>query len=334
MAYLDGVEPGMRNGKELILATKPYAVDSLARSWAYLLSTGALLAGALAGTLWNFHLAGKIVCSLLAGLLYLRFFVIYHDQQHQAILPHSRLAEGLMRLFGILILSPSSVWKSSHNHHHNHNSKLRGSHIGSYPIMTKAQYLKASKSQRLKYLFMRHPLTILFGYIFVFQYGMCIYPSLTKPREHYDGLVAFLGHLVLGVAVTWFAGWPALLLTLILPHFVASAIGSYLFYAQHNFPKVSFSDNGGWTYEKAAMESSSFMKTGPILAWFTANIGYHHIHHLNSRIPFYRLPEVIAAIPELQSPKTTSLHPMEIIRCLRLKVWDVEAQRMVSLGQL
>lgn len=324
----------MRTGKELILATKPYANDSWARSWAHLLSTALLLAGALAGTLWNFHLAGKMVCSLLAGLLYLRFFVIYHDQQHQAILPHSRVAEGLMRLFGIVILSPSSVWRSSHNHHHNHNSKLRGSHIGSYPIMTKEQYLRAPKASRVKYLFMRHPLTMLFGYIFVFQYGMCLYPSLTKPREHYDGLLAFLVHILLAVAITWCFGWAALVLTLILPHFIASAIGSYLFYAQHNFPSVSFRDNSCWTYDNAALESSSFMCTSSLMAWFTANIGYHHVHHLNSRIPFYRLPEVVAAIPELQTPKTTSLHPREILRCVRLKLWDAEAQRMVGLREL
>ena len=324
----------MRTGKDLILATKPYAVDFPARSWAHLLSTGCLLAAAIAGTLCSFPLAARVGCSALAGLLYLRFFVIYHDQQHQAILPHSRLAELLMRGFGILILSPSSVWRSSHNHHHNHNSKLRGSHIGSYPIMTKEQFLKSSKAVRFRYLFMRHPLTILFGYIFVFQYGMCLQPSLTKPREHYDGLLAFLAHLLLAVGITWFLGWSALLLTLILPHAMASAIGSYLFYAQHNFPGVSFSDNARWTYDRAALESSSFLTAGPILAWFTANIGYHHVHHLNSRIPFYRLPEAVAAIPELQTPKTTSLHPLEIIRCLRLKVWDPEAQRMIRSREI
>ena len=76
------------------------------------------------------------------------------------------------------------------------------------------------------------------------------------------------------------------------------------------------------------------MYTGRIMAWFTANIGYHHIHHLNSRIPFYRLPEVLKAIPELQLPKTTSLWPTDIIRCLRLKVWDVEAQKMVGVRGL
>src|SRR5207244_10571025 len=156
-------------------------------------------------------------------------------------------------------------------------------------------------------------------------------PSITKLREHYDCLVAFVLHILLGVVLTWFFGWPALFLTLIVPLFIADAIGSYLFYAQHNFPGVSFNDNAGWTYDKAALESSSYMKTGPLWAWFTANIGYHHIHHLNARIPFYRLPEVLNAIPEVKNPRTTSLHPMEIIRCLRLKVWDVESQRMMSV---
>jgi len=279
-------------------------------------------------------MVGRIVCSLLSGLLILRFFVIYHDQQHHAILPRSRLAEGLMRIFGILALTPSSVWRSSHNHHHKNNSKLRGSHIGSFPIMTKANFLASSRMKRFKYLFMRHPLTILFGYVFVFFYGMCIYPFFNKPREHYDCLIAFVTHLVIAVTIAYFFGWVGLLLTVLIPYFVADAIGTYLFYAQHNFPSVSFNDNAGWTYDKAAMESSSFMVIGPVWTWFTANIGYHHIHHLNARVPFYRLPEAVDAIPELKHPRTTSLHPMEIIRCLRLKVWDVESQRMVGLANL
>lgn len=324
----------MRTGKDILLATRPYASDFTARSWWHLISTTLLLAASLAGTVWNIHFAAKVACSFLTGFLYLRLFVIYHDQQHLAILPHSRLAEGFMRIFGILILSPSSVWRSSHNHHHNHNSKLRGSHIGSFPIMTKAQYLKSSKSTRFRYLFMRHPLTILFGYLFVFLYGMCLYPCFNDPREHTDCFVAFVIHIAIGAALVCLLGWPALFLTMITPYFIACAIGSYLFYAQHNFPGVTFSDNAGWTYEKAAIESSSFMKMGPLMRWFTANIGYHHIHHLNARIPFYRLPEATAAIPELRSPKTTSLHPAEIIRCLRLKVWDVETQQMVGLRRV
>jgi acyl-lipid omega-6 desaturase (Delta-12 desaturase) len=131
--------------------------------------------------------------------------------------------------------------------------------------------------------------------------------------------------------VAVFLGAQALVLAILVPFFIAMAIGSYLFYAQHNFPDVSFSDNAGWTYEKAALTSSSYMKMNGLMAWVTANIGYHHVHHLNSRIPFYRLPEAMKALPELQDVKTTSLHPAEVWRCLRLKVWDVDTQRMVGL---
>jgi acyl-lipid omega-6 desaturase (Delta-12 desaturase) len=141
------------------------------------------------------------------------------------------------------------------------------------------------KGERIKDLFMRHPLTILFGYIFVFLYGMRIYPFLNHPRKHYDCLLALVVHIVIGVTLSLFIGWQALLLTQLIPHFVACAMGSYLFYAQHNFPGVSFNDNAGWTYEKAALESSSFMRTNRIMAWFTGNIGYHHVHHFKRPHP-------------------------------------------------
>jgi omega-6 fatty acid desaturase (delta-12 desaturase) len=211
---------------------------------------------------------------------------------------------------------------------------LRGSQIGSYPIMTKEQFIKTPPGKRRGYLFIRHPLTILCGYLFMFLFGMCINPFISYPSRHIDCLIALIVHVAIAGMLLWFGGWMALVFVQLIPHFIASAIGSYLFYAQHNFPTVSFNDNAGWTYEKAALESSSYMRTNPIMAWFTANIGYHHIHHLNSRIPFYRLPEVFRALPELRCPKTTSLHPMDIIRCLRLKVWDVQAQRMVGVQNL
>jgi omega-6 fatty acid desaturase (delta-12 desaturase) len=324
----------MRSGPELILATKPFAEENLAKSWWVVISTGLLLAGAIAGSLSNLPLPLRIFCSILQGLLFLRFFVIYHDQQHHAILSHSRLAEGLMRLFGIYSLSASSIWRSSHNHHHNHNSRLKGSHIGSFPIMTKSQFVSSPKSKRLGYLFIRHPLTILFGYLFMFIFGMCINPFMNNPKRHLDCLVALLAHIGIGCALFYFTGWTGLILAQTLPHFLGFAIGSYLFYAQHNFPGVVFNDKSGWTYEKAALESSSYMKMNPLMAWFSANIGYHHVHHLNSRIPFYRLPEVVVAIPELQCSRNTSLTPFDIFRCLRLKVWDVESKTMVGLRAL
>ncbi len=334
MFALNPSAPQAKTEVDLTLATKRFAKDNARQSWWAILWAAFLLLVSLTGTLWNFHVGAKMACSVLSGLLLTRFFVIYHDQQHHAILPRSRLAERLMHVFGILAISPSSVWRSSHNHHHKHNSKLRGSHIGSYPIMTKEEFSRSSRGRRLGYLFVRHPLTILFGYVFMFLHGMCLKPFLNHPRKHLDCLIAVIVHLAIGAGLLAYGGWQALVLTQTIMHFTMGAVSAYFFYAQHNFPGVSFTDRDGWTYEKAALESSSFMRTGRIMGWFTANIAYHHVHHLNARIPFYRLPEVIRAIPELQSPKTTSLWPADIYRCLRLKVWDVEAQRMVGVRGL
>jgi omega-6 fatty acid desaturase (delta-12 desaturase) len=97
---------------------------------------------------------------------------------------------------------------------------------------------------------------------------------------------------------------------------------------------VTFKGNIEWSYEHAALESSSYMVMRPFWRWVTANIGYHHIHHINSRIPFYRLPEAMEKIPELQEAKITTLSPLDICRCLRLKIWDPDANRMIPLNQL
>ena len=328
------MQPSMKPSLTLHARTKAYAKDHPLKSWWCIFSSTFFLVTALAGTLPALPLAVRIACSGLAGLLVVRLFVIYHDQQHRAILPKSRPAELYMRLFGIWVLCPSSIWRSSHDHHHAHNSKLRSAYIGSYPIMTKDQYAQTGTWERFKYLFMRHPVTMLFGYVFVFLFSMVIGPLFKSPRQHYDCILSLLLHVALGATLVILSGWVTLLLTLIVPLFIASALGAYLFYAQHNFPGVTFKDKCGWTYEGAALESSSYLKTNRLMAWFTANIGYHHIHHLNHRIPFYRLPEIFQDIPELRTAKTTTLWPTDIFRCLRLKVWCVETQRMVSVHGL
>jgi len=324
----------MNLDNSLYVRTKVFAKDQPLTSWWCILSTTALLAVSAAGTLPLLPVALRMAFCVLTGLMAVRLFVIFHDQQHRAILPKSRLAEFYMRLYGILVLCPSSIWRSSHYYHHSHNSKLRSAYIGSFPVMTREQYRQSTARERFVYLFMRHPLTILFGYFFVFLVGMVLLPPLRSPRKHYDCLLALALHLALIATLLAVFGWLGVLLTLILPLCIGSALGAYLFYAQHNFPDVTFKDRGGWTYEGAALESSSFLKANPVMAWFTANIGYHHIHHLNHRIPFYRLPETFRAIPELRTAKTTSLHPREILRCLRLKVWCVESQRMVGVRGL
>lgn len=321
----------MLSGKALILATKPYAKEDRVKSWFHTLTAFILLLASIVGTYWHFHIAIRIVSSILTSLFIVRMFVIYHDHQHHAILDRSRLAKVIMTVFGIYILAPTSIWKRSHDHHHKHNSKLFSASIGSYPIMTRQKFMSSSKGERRAYLATRHPITISLGYLSMFVLGMCVNSFTSSPRRHIDSLVALIIHLATGFALWWFGGFTALLLTQLIPFTFACGLGAYLFYAQHNFPGVIFKDNGEWTYEGAALESSSYMKMNPVMRWFTANIGYHHIHHMNSRIPFYRLPEVMKAFPEFQAVRTTSLSPADMIRCFRLKVWDPQQQRMTGL---
>ena len=324
----------MLTGKELILSTKEYACENIRASWAHTLSTLILLVLALAGTLYMPTLAGKIGCSIFAGLIVIRSFIIYHDYQHHTILHNSRTAKVMMTVFGWYILAPASIWKRSHDYHHQHNSKLFSADIGSYPIVTKDRFQAMDKRQRRGYLAIRHPLTMLFGYITMFIWGMCLRSFLSNPKKHFDSLFALFLHAA-GSVVIWllfgFEGW---LLCVLIPFFIGHAMGAYLFYAQHNFPGVVFKDRCGWTYEGAAMESSSYMRMSPFMQWCTGNIGYHHIHHLNCRIPFYKLPVAMHRIRELQQAKITSLNPKDIWACLRLKVWDPEQQKMIGYREI
>jgi omega-6 fatty acid desaturase (delta-12 desaturase) len=193
--------------------------------------------------------------------------------------------------------------------------------------MTVEDFQKASFLKRLSYRLARNPLTILFGYITIFLFGMCLRSFLKDPVKHYDSAIALIVHGLL-IGVFYHFGRDVLLLSFIFPLFVACALGSYLFYIQHNFPDMKLKSREEWTFLFAALYSSSFMDVSPIVHWFTGNIGYHHVHHLNSHIPFYRLPDAMAKIPELQNPGRTSLRPRDIYSCLKLKLWDPKLGKM------
>jgi omega-6 fatty acid desaturase (delta-12 desaturase) len=235
-----------------------------------------------------------------------------------------------MYLFGVVSLNPPSVWKHSHNHHHQNNAQVPGSHIGTFPVMTTEEFARASWWKRLGYFVARHPLTILLGYFTVFFWNFSFRSFLECPRSNYDAGLSLAIHSGLITLLALTAPVSVLLLTFLVPMTVASGLGTYLFYAQHNFPEVQFQDPADWDYAFAALKSSSYMRMNPVMHWFTGNIGYHHVHHLNAHIPFYRLPEAMAALEALQSPGTTSLSPRDVYRCLRLKLWDPRKKRMVT----
>lgn len=323
----------MRTGKDLILATKPFTVEDRLRSWKETFLSISLIAIALSVSLIDMSLWIRLPLCLLISLLYVRMFIIYHDYQHHAILQKSKLASYIMQAFGVFILAPQNIWKRSHDHHHAHNSKLTMTGIGSYPTISKQRFLGLSKKDKMVYLVNRHPLTILFGYFTLFLYWLNIKSFIQSPSKHADSFVALVFHGIIGWLIYRYFGFATYMCSWFLPFFIAFAIGSYLFYSQHNFPGAIFRENQDWKYAEAALESTSFMVMNPVMNWFTGEIGYHHVHHLNSRIPFYRLRETMEAMPELQNPTTTTFSPIDIYRCLRLKMWDKETGKMITLKE-
>jgi acyl-lipid omega-6 desaturase (Delta-12 desaturase) len=332
-----------RHGRELLAAVQPFAREFRVESWWCLGSTLTILALllGLAAVLpwWPLRLAA----SVLGGLVLVRTFILYHDFMHGAILRESRLAKLLLGGLGLLMLTPPRYWRYSHNFHHAHVGKpvrpepgsfhLVTTAVGSFPLMTTHMWLQASFWQRLEYRIHRHPATMLLAYVTVFLIGICLVPLVRNPRKFWDGSLALLVHGGL-IAVVWtFAGLQVAFFTCLLPFAIASAMGAYLFFVQHNFERNRILPAEQWSYDQAALESSSYLRMGPLMHWLTGNIGYHHVHHLNSHIPFYRLPETMAAIPELQDPPATSLHPREVLLCLSLNLWDPQQQQLVRYRQ-
>ncbi len=319
-----------RSDKELIAATRPFAVESRAQSWWALLSTvtifAALIAIAAVAPSW----IARLTASVVAGLVIVRLFIIYHDYLHGALFRKSKIARAFFYVYGMFVLTPPSVWRESHNYHHAHTAKIVGSHVGSYMMVTPAMWAKMTTNERRFYKIIRHPLTIASGIFTIFMYGMCVSPLRRAPKKHWQGAVAFVAWWVLSAVLVLTAGWATWFLAYFLPVAIATGFGAYLFYAQHNFPDIHVQPRESWSYTRAALESSSYMKMSPLMAWFTGNIGYHHVHHLNQQIPFYRLPETMAAIPELQNPPLTSLMPRDVMANFRLKLWDPERQEMVG----
>lgn len=325
---------GPRAGKELIDATRPYAEEDRARSWFHVAETfgvlGASLAGAVLIPATGPMALVKLAAAVVAGLTYVRGFILFHDYAHGAILRNSPVAKGLFHLFACWLMTPPVTWRQTHNYHHAHTAQIVGSHVGSYMVLTTDMYNRATPAQKRMYKLSRHPLTILFGYFTIFVYGFLISSFLRNPKKNWTSLATLVGHVAAIAAILALGSWQALLFGYFIPLFVALAAGAYLFYAQHNFPDMHIEPRETWTYTGAALESSSYFECGPVMAWFTGNIGYHHVHHLNPSIPFYRLPEAMAAIPELQNPHKTSFRPSDVIACFRLKLWDPAAGRMVG----
>jgi len=328
-----GHSNGIRIGKDLIRATRPFAQQDVATSWWHVSSTFGLLIVTLTGAGMAPWWPVRLMLSVLGALLMVRAFITYHDYMHGSILRNSRVAWSLFRVYAGFALTPPRSWRQSHNYHHGHVGRISAASIGAFPVMTTKMWREASPAARASYRLQRHPLVVLSGYLTIFALNICLLPLLRNPARYWDSALVLLAHGLL-IALLWvIGGFDVAFFAVLLPMTLASALGSYLFFAQHSFKRMHIISPESWTYYRAALESSSYMRLNRLMQWFTGNIGYHHIHHLNVAIPFYRLPEAMAAIPELQSPVTTSLAPREIRDCFNAALWDEDLQRMVSFRE-
>lgn len=367
-ATVDGPD---RTGKALFQATKPFGVESPGRTWWHVLSTLAAIVAVLAAAVVAPWMPVRLVASVLGGLLLVRGFILYHDFIHKSLLRDSRWGKVVFYPVGMLMLTPPTYWRHSHNFHHGNVGKplepkaaidagivgatmagqgmgtdqpeghaeakaaelLLISDLGSFPLMSTEAWKRATAMQRLRYRVKRHWATIALAYVTVFFVSLSLLPMVREPRRYWDGAIAIALHLGVLAGLWLVGGFWAMLFGLMLPYAIASAMGAYLFYAQHNYEGMRILLPDHWSYYLGATESSSYMRLSRVMHWFTGNIGYHHIHHLNPLIPFYRLPEAMAAIPELQNAVATSLHPGDIVACLRLNLWDRERERLVRYDQ-
>jgi len=319
-----------RLGRELLQATRPFTKESVATSWWHVCATFPLVFAALTGAALLDWWPLRTALALFGVLLMVRAFITYHDFMHGAILRDSRVAAWLFNIYGAFILVPSRSWKKSHNHHHGHVGQITSESNGAFPLMTTRMWRQASRTQRAGYRASRHPLVIVFGYVTIFFFSVCLQPLLCDPKRHWDSALSLLAHGGL-IALLWlFGGFDVAFFAVLLPMTASSILGGYLFFAQHSFKGMQLLTPESWTFYRAALKSSSYLRLGKLMAWFTGNIGYHHVHHLNVRIPFYRLPDAMAAIPALQSPIETSLSPRAILDCFQSCLWDERLQRMVS----
>jgi omega-6 fatty acid desaturase (delta-12 desaturase) len=274
-----------------------------------------------------------IAIALINGLFLVRLFAIQHDCGHGSFLANGEVANWIGRSIGVLTLTPYAVWRKTHAHHHSTSGNLDHQGMGDVVTRTVDEYAALTRWQKFIYRLYRSPF-VLFGlapaYLFVLQnripYGFMTSWSYWASAMGTNIMVALsvMGIYMLGGI------WP-LVLVFTPTILVAATAGVWLFFIQHQFEDGHFDHEEDWDIQDAAFHGSSHYKLPAVLNWLTANIGIHHVHHLNCRIPFYRLPEVLNDHEPLSNMQTITL--AQSFKCARLHLWDEKQRKLLSFAQ-
>ncbi len=292
-------------------------------------------------TLWGLAWASLSVSTVLAvglalinaGFL-LRLFMIQHDCGHGSFLRDRKSGDWIGRALGVLTLTPYDVWRQNHATHHATSGNLDRRGTGDIPTLTVREYRARGRFGRLQYQILRHPL-FLFGlapiYIFFLQYRLPVGLMRAGRRYWLSALGTNAAIAAILFALFHFGGVEVLIFVFLPTTMLAASIGMWLFYVQHQFEETTWARDADWNVQSAAIEGSSFYDLPPVLAWLTADIGAHHVHHLASRVPFYRLRDVLRDHEDLTKCGRVTL--LESFRSARLHLWDEATQRLVSFSQ-
>jgi omega-6 fatty acid desaturase (delta-12 desaturase) len=263
-----------------------------------------------------------------------RLFMIQHDCGHGAFFKDRRLGDWIGRILGVLTLTPYDVWRRTHAIHHATTGNLDRRGVGDMPTLTVREYREKSWIGRALYRLVRNPV-FLFGivpfYTFFLQHRLPV--GLMRAGRRY-WLSAMATNAAIGAAlgaIAWLDGFDVLLFVFLPTMLLAAMTGMWLFYVQHQFEDTVWDHEADWTVQEAAFHGSSHYDLPGILRWITANIGVHHVHHLASRIPFYRLGEVVRDHDFLAQAKRLTLR--DSFRCARLHLWDEKSRRLLSFSE-
>lgn len=270
--------------------------------------------------------------SVLAAGFLLRTYIVFHDCSHGSYLPSKRANIWLGSVLGVIVYAPFANWRHNHAVHHATAADLDRRGQGDVPTLTVTEYHSRAWRARLGYRLFRNPVVMFgLGPLFAMILGPRIVPKDARPRIRRS---VHLTNIALGVIVgtgCWLLGWRDFLLIQGPPALLAGAAGIWLFYVQHQFEDTFWERGTDWTYADAALRGSSYLKLPAVLQYFTGNIGLHHVHHLNARIPNYNLQAAHDENPIFHDVPTLSL--WDGLRAVRLKLWDEDRRKLVTWAE-
>lgn len=312
----------------------PYGKPSRARSLIEILVTaGPLLL--LWGIGWSAAALGWWWAALLlavpAAAFLVRLFLVQHDCGHHAFFASAAANDWVGRVIGVLTLTPYDCWRRTHAIHHASSGDLDRRTLGGVDTLTVGEYRALGVWRRAGYRLYRHPL-VMFGvgpaYVFLLEQRLPRGLMREGWRPWVSAMATNAATAAALIAIAWVAGWQGMVLVILPTVLLAASIGVWLFYVQHQFEHTSWRRHEAWDLTEAALHGSSHYDLPRVLRWLTANIGVHHIHHLSSRIPFYRLQAVLRDNPILRTVSRMTLR--DSLRCVGLSLWDEAGGRLIS----